>query len=67
MGQRPECCIKWGGGGGGVIAMVPTLLQSNIYIKRKLRVWRDQKCHPLVGEHTYLCGPSNYHVSREAV
>ena len=25
------------------------LEQGNIYIKRKLRVWRDQKCIPLVG------------------
>ena len=29
--------------------MVPCLHQGNIYIKRKLRIWRDQKCIPLVG------------------
>ena len=29
--------------------MVPCLHQGNIYIKRKIRVWRDQKCIPLVG------------------
>ena len=33
----------------GPISMVPCLNQGNIYIKRKLRVWRDQKCIPLVG------------------
>ena len=31
------------------MAMVPCLHQGNIYTKRKLRVWRDQKCIPLVG------------------
>ena len=31
------------------MAMVPCLHQGNIYNKRKLRVWRDQKCIPLVG------------------
>ena len=30
------------------MAMVPYLHQEKIYIKRKLRVWRDQKCFPLV-------------------
>ena len=34
--------------------MVPCLHQGNIYIKRKLRVWRDQKCIPLVGAITPL-------------
>ena len=29
--------------------MVPCLHQSNVYIKRKLRAWRVQKCIPLVG------------------
>ena len=37
---------------GGPIAMVPCLHQGNIYIKRKLRVWTDQKCIPLVGAKT---------------
>ena len=36
------------------MAMVPCLHQGNIYTKRKLRVWRDQKCIPLVGAITPL-------------
>ena len=31
------------------MAMVPCLHQGNNYTKRNLRVWRDQKCIPLVG------------------
>ena len=34
--------------------MVPCLHQSNVYIKRKLQVWRVQKCIPLVGGKTAL-------------
>ena len=34
--------------------MVPCLHQGNIYIKRKLQVWRDHKCIPLVGAITPL-------------
>ena len=34
--------------------MVPCWNQENIYTKRKLRVWRDQKCIPLVGSITPL-------------
>ena len=34
--------------------MVPCLHQGNIYTKRKLRAWRDQKCVPLVGSITAL-------------
>ena len=34
--------------------MVPCLHEGNIYIKRKLRVWRDQKCIALVGAKTPL-------------
>ena len=34
--------------------MVPYLQQRNIYIKRKLRVWRDRKCISLVGAKTPL-------------
>ena len=34
--------------------MVPCFHQGNIYTKRKLRVWRDQKCIPLVGAITIL-------------
>ena len=36
--------------------MVPCLHQGNIYTKRKLRVWRDHKCIPLVGAITPLNG-----------
>ena len=50
IGRRPESCINW----GGPIAMVPCLHQGNIYTERKLRVWRDQKCIPLVGAKTIL-------------
>ena len=45
IGSRTESCVKW----GGPIAMIPCLHQGNIYTKRKLRVWRNQKCIPLVG------------------
>ena len=34
--------------------MVPCLHQGNIYEKRKLRIWRDQKCIALVGAKTHL-------------
>ena len=36
--------------------MVPCLHHGNIYIKRKLRVWRDQICILLVGGITPLNG-----------
>ena len=37
--------------------MVPCLYQGNIYIKRELGEWRDQKCIPLVGAKSRLtCG-----------
>ena len=39
-----ESLVNW----DGPMAMVPCLNQGNIYTKRKLRVWRDQKCIPLV-------------------
>ena len=35
-------------------SLVPCLHQSNVYIKRKLQVWRVQKCIPLVGAKTTL-------------
>ena len=47
---RTESCLNW----DGPIAMVPCLKQGNIYTKRKLRVWRDKKCIPLVGAITPL-------------
>ena len=45
IGLRTETCINF----CGPITMVPCLHQGNIYIKRKIRVWRDQKCIPLIG------------------
>ena len=50
IGPRMESCVNW----DGPIAMVPCLHQGNIYTKRKLRVWRDQKCISLVGPKTML-------------
>ena len=53
IGPRTESLVNW----DGPMAMVPCLHQGNIYTKRKLRVWRDQKCIPLVGTITPLnCG-----------
>ena len=53
IGPRTEALVNW----DGPMAMVPCLHQGNIYTKRKLRVWRDQKCIPLVGAITPLnCG-----------
>ena len=45
IGPRTESLVNW----DGPMAIVPCLHQGNIYTKRKLRVWRDQKCIPLVG------------------
>ena len=45
IGPRTESCVNC----DGPISMVPCLHQGNINAKRKLRVWRDQKCIPLVG------------------
>ena len=50
IGSRRETCVYW----GGPTAMVPSLHQGNIYIKRKLRVWRVRKCIFLVGAKTPL-------------
>ena len=50
MVPRTESCLN----SDGPIAMVPCLHQGNVYTKRKLRVWRDQKCIPLVGAITPL-------------
>ena len=44
-GTRTESFVNW----DGPMAIVPCLHQGNIYTKRKLRVWREQKCIPLVG------------------
>ena len=50
IGPRTESLVNW----DGPMAMVPCLHQGNIYTKRKLAVWRDQKCIPLVGAITAL-------------
>ena len=50
IGPRTESCVNW----DGPIAMVPCLHQRNIYVKRKVQAWRDQKCIPLVGALTQL-------------
>ena len=50
IGGGTETCVNW----GGPIAMVPCLHQGNIYIKRKLWVWRAQKCISLVGAKSPL-------------
>ena len=50
IGPRTETCVH----SDGPIAMVPYVHQGNIYIKKKLRVCRDQKCTPLVGAKTPL-------------
>ena len=50
IGPRTESLVNW----DRPMAMVPCLHQGNIYTKRKLRVWRDQKCIPLVGAITPL-------------
>ena len=38
------------------VAMVPCLHHCNVYIKRKLRVWRAQKCNFLVSAKTTPTG-----------
>ena len=50
IGSRTESWVNC----DGPISMVPCLHQGNIYTKIKLRVWRDQKCIPLVGAITPL-------------
>ena len=50
IGPRMEFC----GNPGLVSATVPCLHQSNVYIKRKIPVWRVQICLPLVGAKTAL-------------
>ena len=50
IGPRTKSCVNW----DGPIAIIPCLHKGNIYTKRKLRVWRDQKCIPLVGAKTPL-------------
>ena len=50
IGPRTETCGNW----GGPTAMVPSLHQGNIYMKKKLREWRDKKSILLVGAKTSL-------------
>ena len=50
IGSRKEICES----SGLPIPMVQHLLQSNGYIKRKLRAWRVQKCIALAGADTVL-------------
>ena len=50
IGPRTETCGNW----SGPTAMEPCSHQGNTDMKRKLRVWRDQKCIPLVGAKTSL-------------
>ena len=50
IGSRTESLGNW----DGPMAMVPCLHQGNIYTERKIRVWRDKKCFPLVGAITTL-------------
>ena len=61
IGPRTESLVNW----DGPMAMVPCLHQGNIYTKRKLRVWRVQKCIPLVGAITPLnCADRHNNPSR---
>ena len=50
IGSRKEICEN----SGLSIFMVPRFNQSNGYMKRKLRVWRVQKCIAIVGADTVL-------------
>ena len=56
IGPRTESLVDW----DGPMAMVPCLHQGNIYTKRKLRVWRNQKCIPLVGAIILLNGAGRH-------
>ena len=50
IGPRTESLVN----SDGPMAMVPCFHQGNIYTKRKLRVWKEQKCIPLVRAITPL-------------
>ena len=52
MLRRVELTMEMFGNSGLPIALVPSLHQSNVYINRKLLVWRAQKCNLLVGAKT---------------
>ena len=59
IGPRTESLVNW----DGPMAMVPCFHQGNIYTKRKLRVWIDQKCIPLVGAITTLTSAGRHNTS----
>ena len=62
IGPSTESCINC----DGPISMVPCLHQGNIFIKRKLWVWRDHKCIPLVAAKFLLtCAGRQNTPSRE--
>ena len=50
IGRRTESFINL----DGSMAMVSCIHQGIIYTKRKLQLWRDQKCIPLIGAITRL-------------
>ena len=50
IGPRTYTYVNW----GGQIAIVPSWHQGNVYIKRKLRVWREQTCIPRDSAETPL-------------
>ena len=52
IGSRMEICENL----GLPIPMKPRLHQSNGYIKKKLRLWKAQKCIALVGAEVVLTG-----------
>ena len=58
IGPRKESRVNW----DGPIAMVPCLHQGNIYMNSKLRVWRDQKCIPLVDAKIILSCASRQNI-----
>ena len=51
-GIRPR--TEFSGSSDLPFTMLPCLHHSNLYLKRKLRVWRVQKCIPLVSAKTAL-------------
>ena len=62
MGHRTESLGNW----DGPMTIVPCLHQGNIYTKRKLMERPEMYSVSRCNNPTYLCGLSNYPVSREA-
>ena len=54
MHRRIRPTVQICGNSGLPFAMVPCLHQSILYIKRKLRDWRVQKCNPCFGAKSLL-------------